>query len=109
MGVPDHVPKVKDFFEKECWAHHPKPHQSYVDFRTAQDAAFEKESKKLIPGLSALVRAYVERGRLEKGAWSARAGRSFGRPLHFADAKRCWRRAQRREGMHVGFGTEMSF
>ena len=49
--VPDHVPKVKDFFEKECWAHHPKPHQSYVDFRTAQDAAFEKESKKLIPGL----------------------------------------------------------
>merc|ERR1712010_29196 len=23
--------KVKDFFEKECWAHHPKPHQSYVE------------------------------------------------------------------------------
>ena len=25
--VPDHVPKVKDFFEKECWAHHPLPHR----------------------------------------------------------------------------------
>ena len=25
--VPDHVPKVKDFFEKECWAHHPMPHR----------------------------------------------------------------------------------
>merc|ERR1711927_19433 len=25
--VQDNVPKVKDFFEKDCWAHHPKPHQ----------------------------------------------------------------------------------
>jgi len=49
--VPDHVPKVKDFFEKECWSHHPKPHQSYVDYKKKQDEAFEKESQKLIPGM----------------------------------------------------------
>merc|ERR1712010_105366 len=49
--VPDHVPKVKDFFEKECWAHHPKPHQSYVEAKKKQDAAFEKEANKLIPGM----------------------------------------------------------
>jgi len=49
--VPDHVPKVKDFFEKECWADHPKPHQSYVEYKKKQDAAFEKEANKLIPGM----------------------------------------------------------
>ena len=31
--VQDHVPKVKDFFAKACWAHHPKPHQEYIDAR----------------------------------------------------------------------------
>ena len=49
--VPDHVPKVKDFFEKECWSHHPKPHQSYVEYKKKQDDAFEKEANKLIPGM----------------------------------------------------------
>ena len=49
--VPDHVPKVKDFFEKECWAHHPKPHQSFVEQKKKQDEAFEKEANKLIPGM----------------------------------------------------------
>ena len=51
MLVPDHIPKVKDFFEKECWAHHPKPHQNYVEAKKKQDEAFEKEANKLIPGM----------------------------------------------------------
>merc|ERR1712113_1004975 len=49
--VPDHVPKVKDFYEKECWSHHPRPHQSFLDYRKALDEAHENESKKLIPGM----------------------------------------------------------
>merc|ERR1712072_367223 len=49
--VPDHVPKVKDFFEKECWAHHPKPHESYIEAAKKRDEAYEKEANKLIPGM----------------------------------------------------------
>jgi hypothetical protein len=49
--VQDHVPKVKDFFQKECWAHHPKPHADYMEWRTKQDEALEAERKKLIPGM----------------------------------------------------------
>ena len=49
--MQDNVPKVKDFFEKDCWAHHPKPHQEYIDLKSAQDAAYEEETKKLVPGL----------------------------------------------------------
>jgi hypothetical protein len=49
--VQDNVPKVKDFFEKDCWAHHPKPHQEYIDMKAAQDAAYDEETKKLVPGL----------------------------------------------------------
>ncbi|KAL4450555.1 hypothetical protein ABPG77_000911 [Micractinium sp. CCAP 211/92] len=49
--VQDHVPKVKDFYQKECWAHHPKPHQEYMDFRKKQDEALEAERSKLVPGM----------------------------------------------------------
>lgn len=49
--MQDHVPKVKDFFQKECWAHHPKPHAEYMAQRAAQDAALEAERGKLIPGM----------------------------------------------------------
>ena len=49
--VQDHVPKVKDFFSKECWAHHPKPHAEYMELRAKQDAALEAERAKLIPGM----------------------------------------------------------
>lgn len=49
--VQDNVPKVKDFFEKDCWAHHPKPHQEYIDMKAAQDQAYDEETKKLVPGL----------------------------------------------------------
>lgn len=49
--VQDHVPKVKDFFQKECWAHHPKPHAEYMDWRKKEDEAYEAERAKLIPGM----------------------------------------------------------
>lgn len=49
--VQDHIPKVKDFFQKECWAHHPKPHQEYIDMKKQEDAAYEAERNKLIPGM----------------------------------------------------------
>lgn len=49
--VPDHVPKVKDFYERECWAHHPKPHEEFMQYREAMDKAFEEEKKKLVPGM----------------------------------------------------------
>eukprot|EP00873_Tetraselmis_striata_P042085 jgi/Tetstr1/462349/TSEL_007355.t1 len=35
--VQDHVPKVKDFFEKECWSHHPKPYADYYENLRAAD------------------------------------------------------------------------
>ncbi|PSC74719.1 Serine threonine-kinase TNNI3K [Micractinium conductrix] len=49
--VQDHVPKVKDFYQKECWAHHPKPHQEYIDARKKQDEALLAERNKLVPGM----------------------------------------------------------
>ena len=55
--MQDHVPKVKDFFQKECWAHHPKPHAEYMAQRAAQDAALEAERGKLIPGMCELFTA----------------------------------------------------
>lgn len=27
---------LQDFYQKECWAHHPKPHQEYIDARKKQ-------------------------------------------------------------------------
>ena len=49
--VQDHVPKVKDFYQKECWAHHPKPHADYMEWRPKQDKLQESERNKLIPGM----------------------------------------------------------
>lgn len=49
--VQDHVPKVKDFFQKDCWSHHPKPHADYMEWRAKQDAELEAERNKLIPGM----------------------------------------------------------
>ena len=48
--VPDHIAKVKDFYEKECWAHHPKPHDEYIAWKTKQDEEIEKDKNSLIPG-----------------------------------------------------------
>ncbi|PRW20613.1 mitochondrial import receptor subunit TOM9-2-like [Chlorella sorokiniana] len=41
----------KDFYQKECWAHHPKPHQEYMDMRKKQDEALVAERAKLVPGM----------------------------------------------------------
>lgn len=49
--VQDHIPKVKEFFEKECWQHHPKPHEEYIEWRKKQDKMYEKEQQKLVPGM----------------------------------------------------------
>ena len=49
--VQDHVPKVTDFFKKDCWKHHPKPYQEFMDWRAREDAWLEQESKRVIPSL----------------------------------------------------------
>lgn len=48
--VPEHVPKVKDFYEKSG-GNHPLPSQEWMNWRSAEDAAYEAEQKKLIPGM----------------------------------------------------------
>lgn len=49
--VQDHVPKVRDFFAKECWAHHPKPYQDFVDWRAREDAFEAEERERVIPSI----------------------------------------------------------
>ena len=53
--VQDHVPKVKDFFSKPCWAHHPKPYQDFIEARRRSDAAMRAAASAdgagLLPGL----------------------------------------------------------
>ncbi|KAF6258440.1 hypothetical protein COO60DRAFT_1639124 [Scenedesmus sp. NREL 46B-D3] len=44
--VPEHVPKVKDFYSKECWAHHPKPYADFMAFKQKERAELEAERKK---------------------------------------------------------------
>ncbi|KIZ01237.1 hypothetical protein MNEG_6725 [Monoraphidium neglectum] len=46
--VQEHVPKVKDFFSKPCWAHHPKPYADFVEFRKKEHAALEEERKRAV-------------------------------------------------------------
>ncbi|CAG9467621.1 unnamed protein product [Pedinophyceae sp. YPF-701] len=47
--VPDHVPKVRDFFAKACWEHHPLPYEDFMEWRGREDKRIEAERKKLIP------------------------------------------------------------
>ena len=53
--VQDHVPKVKEFFSKPCWAHHPKPYKDYIEARRRSDAAMRAAASAdgagLLPGL----------------------------------------------------------
>lgn len=53
--VQDHVPKVKEFFSKPCWAHHPKPYKDYIEARRRSDAAMRASASAdgagLLPGL----------------------------------------------------------
>lgn len=48
--VPDHVPKVKDFHSKECWASHPMPHREFIELRHQLDDKLEKDRNALVPG-----------------------------------------------------------
>lgn len=48
--VPEHIPKVKDFYEKDK-SNHPLPSQEFMNWRAAEDAAYEAEKNKLIPGM----------------------------------------------------------
>lgn len=50
--VADHIPKVKDFFQKDCWRHHPKPYADYMEMKQKQDEEFAASKKKLIPGMA---------------------------------------------------------
>ena len=53
--VQDHVPKVKEFFSKPCWAHHPKPYKDFIEAKRRSDAAMRAaasaEGAGLLPGL----------------------------------------------------------
>lgn len=42
---------VQDFFQKDCWKHHPKPHQEYMDWRFKEDEGLEQYRNRGIPGL----------------------------------------------------------
>jgi len=41
---------VQDFFQRECWAHHPKPYADFMRWRADEDARWAAESGRLIPG-----------------------------------------------------------
>ena len=41
---------MQDFFQKECWAHHPKPYTDFMKWRADEDARWAAESSRLIPG-----------------------------------------------------------
>ena len=44
--VPDHIPKVKDFYKKECWKHHPLPYGDFVESKRKEQAEIEAQHKK---------------------------------------------------------------
>lgn len=41
----------QDFFQKDCWSHHPKPYQEFMDWRLKEDERIEAERRKLVPGI----------------------------------------------------------
>eukprot|EP00878_Enallax_costatus_P015189 GHUV01015902.1.p1 GENE.GHUV01015902.1~~GHUV01015902.1.p1 ORF type:complete len:185 (+),score=58.14 GHUV01015902.1:548-1102(+) len=46
--VPEHVPKVKDFYQKDCWKHHPKPYADFLEYKQKERAELEADRKKLV-------------------------------------------------------------
>eukprot|EP00877_Chromochloris_zofingiensis_P009397 jgi/Chrzof1/4710/Cz14g23200.t1 len=46
--VQEHVPKVKDFYSKDCWAHHPKPYADFIDYKKKERAELEEDRKKVV-------------------------------------------------------------
>jgi hypothetical protein len=41
---------VQDFFQKDCWKHHPKPHKEYMDWRFKEDEKLQMQRERLVPG-----------------------------------------------------------
>ena len=41
----------QDFFQKDCWKHHPKPYQEFVDWRLKEDAKIESYRNSGAPAL----------------------------------------------------------
>lgn len=46
--VQEQVPKVKDFYSKPCWAHHPLPYADFLAFKAKEREELEAERKKAI-------------------------------------------------------------
>ena len=42
---------LQDFFHKDCFKGHPKPYAEYMDFRKKEEADYEADKAKLIPGM----------------------------------------------------------
>ena len=43
---------MQDFFQKEYWKHHPKPHADFMEMKQKEDQELAASRKKLIPGLA---------------------------------------------------------
>lgn len=48
--VPEHIPKVKDFYLKDCWAAHPLPYADFLEFKKKEYQQMEAERKSIIRG-----------------------------------------------------------
>jgi len=46
--LPAHPIKIKDFYSKPCWAHHPKPYADFIDYKKKEREALEAERKKAV-------------------------------------------------------------
>ncbi len=42
--------EVQDFFQKDCWKHHPKPYKEYMDWRFKEDEKLQMQRNRLVPG-----------------------------------------------------------
>ena len=43
---------VQDFFQKDCWKHHPKPYTDYMDMKQKQDDEYTASMLKTVPGMA---------------------------------------------------------
>lgn len=49
--VPEHIPKVKDFYSMDGGAAHPLPSAEFMAWRNEADLAAAEEATSLIPGM----------------------------------------------------------
>lgn len=42
---------MQDFFQKACWAHHPKPYADFMEYKKKEEADQLADRQKLIPGM----------------------------------------------------------